>query len=480
MERFSFTLWSALERVSTRESDSPEDRRRHLTLVILAGLCCLASVIWGTTYAVILGACLTTFVTFGFTLAVGSALAIFFLTHRFQLLLWVFFVMILWNPIAMQWSLGGFTASRGLMLWSLLAPVCALMFQTIRHAIFWFVAYLGLIGLSLAFDSYVSSWAVSVSSTTALVFLGMNIVGPSVTVFCSMLYFVNAFRKEQARSEQLVLSLTDANRHLEQTLQELSATQAELVHSEKMAALGTLVGGVAHEMNNPLGAVTSAGDIVGRCVARIVEAIETTISVQAMRADRRFQQAVELMREHHALMLRGCERIASIVRSLRNFARLDQADFKKVDLHEGLDDTLLLLDHQLRDKAEVIRQYGDLPAIPCYPNQLNQVFMHLLANAGQGIRESGTITIRTQMADGQVRIQIIDTGVGIPSDELDRIFEPRFSKQGARVKAGLGLFTSYNIVKQHRGTIAVESEVGEGTTVTVVIPIDLQSSMRAG
>jgi guanylate cyclase len=149
---FVTKLWSRLERVSTLTDDNLEARRRKVTLVVMTGICFVASIIWGTLYLAILGPTLTALITYGFTLVVGGALIAFFASKRFGLLLYPFFTMILWNPIAMQWSLGGFAASGGLMTWSLMAPVCALMFQTVRQAAWWFIAFLALLAVSLYFD----------------------------------------------------------------------------------------------------------------------------------------------------------------------------------------------------------------------------------------------------------------------------------------------------------------------------------------
>ncbi len=201
------TVWNFLERNCTSDADSVDQRRHKVTLVVLTAICVIASVIWGTLYYAVLGPTITVPITFGFTLVVGAALLVFFLAKNFALLLYPFIFMILWNPIAMQWSLGGFAASGVLMTWSLLAPFCALMFQGIRAAVWWFVAYLGLLAVSLLFDGQITQWAVPVSHTTSMLFFGMNIIGPSLAIFLSMMYFVHAFQREHDRSEKLLLNI---------------------------------------------------------------------------------------------------------------------------------------------------------------------------------------------------------------------------------------------------------------------------------
>lgn len=199
-----------LERVCTSEADPVEQRRHKVTLVVLSGICVIASVVWAMLYYALLGPTITVLITFGFTVVVGTALINFFLTKNFALLLYPFFLMILWNPIAMQWSLGGFAASGVLMSWSLLAPFCALMFQGIRAALWWFMAYLGLLVVSLLFDGWTAQWAAPISHTTSMLFFGMNIIGPSVAIFLSMMYFVHAFQREHDRSEKLLLNILPA------------------------------------------------------------------------------------------------------------------------------------------------------------------------------------------------------------------------------------------------------------------------------
>jgi signal transduction histidine kinase len=175
-------------------------------------------------------------------------------------------------------------------------------------------------------------------------------------------------------------------------------------------------------------------------------------------------------------MLTAGERITRIVKTLRNFARLDESDVQEADLHEGLDSTLTLLQHELRDRISVIREYGEISLIRCYPNELNQVFMNLLVNAVQAIEGEGTIGIETFVDGEQVGVSISDTGAGIPEDDVDRIFDPGFTTKGVGVGTGLGLSISYNIVQKHKGEIQVKSEEGKGSTFTVRIPRALEKS----
>lgn len=207
MKNSLLSLSHYFENACTLETDSAEERRSKITLAVITSLCSVASIIWGTLYYLIFGPIITTFITYGFTIVVGTALLIFFMTKRYNLLLYVFFFMILWNPIAMQWTLGGFAASGVLMTWSLLAPFCSLMFQNIRKATGWFSAYMVLLFISLYFDNYFSQWAHPISHKISMLFFGINIIGPSLVVFFAMMYYVNAFQKEHERSEKLLLNI---------------------------------------------------------------------------------------------------------------------------------------------------------------------------------------------------------------------------------------------------------------------------------
>ena len=280
-------------------------------------------------------------------------------------------------------------------------------------------------------------------------------------------------RNLNAELEQRVRERTA---ELEATLRQLQETQNQLILREKMASLGNLVAGVAHEINNPTGAVRSASDVSNRCLDRLEEVITQGDSTGSIVGNLRFQTAIKLLRENVQITVEGSERIAEIVRSLRIFARLDKSELDKADIHEGLESTLTLLHHELKHKVEVIREYGKIPRIYCYAQELNQVFMNVLANAIQAIENKGTIRIKTSADRKNVYVEIADTGKGIPPDKLARIFDPGFTTKGVGVGTGLGLSISHNIIQKHDGEIRVKSELGKGTTFTAVLPNDLDKS----
>jgi two-component system, NtrC family, sensor kinase len=228
-----------------------------------------------------------------------------------------------------------------------------------------------------------------------------------------------------------------------------------------MAMLGQFVAGIAHEVNTPLGTLIANDDTVKRCLEQI--------EVKDDKGNKYRVTAMELLKINQM----ASERIMEIVRNLRNFARLDESDLKQVDLHEGIDSTLLLIRSSIKPEIRIIKQYGDIPPIQCFPGLLNQVFMNLLINASHSIDERGTITIETRYKPGeqQVEIAIHDTGKGIAPENLTKIFDPGFTTKGVGVGTGLGLALCYKIMEKHRGRVLVDSVVGEGTTMTVVLPV---------
>ena len=186
-------------------------------------------------------------------------------------------------------------------------------------------------------------------------------------------------------------------------------------------------------------------------------------------------KSFKILEDNNNVTTTASARIAKIVKSLRAFARLDEAEFLKTNIHDGLDSTLMLIDHELEGRITVIKQYGDIPDIGCYPNELNQVFMNVLMNAVQAIEQDGQIVINTSLKNDKVIVKISDNGIGIPQDAMDKIFNPGFTGKGVGVGTGLGLSITYNIIQKHHGEVQVESEVGKGTTFFIILGTDLKT-----
>jgi signal transduction histidine kinase len=250
---------------------------------------------------------------------------------------------------------------------------------------------------------------------------------------------------------------------------ELQETQLQLIQSEKMAALGQLVAGVAHELNTPMGAIHSNNQSAKKALERLIADLDGRDGAGGLS-----EQAATLARllDMNVVNDAASRRIIEIVTNLRRFARLDEAEWKAADLRAGIDETLALVEHQTRGRIEVIRTYAQIPLVQCYPGQLNQVFMNLIVNAIQAIEGEGRIEVECSRDGDAVVVRVRDNGHGIPTESLPRIFDPGFTTKGVGVGTGLGLSIAYRIVSNHGGTLRVRSEVGKGSDFIVEIPID--------
>ncbi len=282
-------------------------------------------------------------------------------------------------------------------------------------------------------------------------------------------------RKSRDELENRVAERTAA---LEETNRDLRETQAYLVQSEKMAALGTLVAGVAHEINTPVGAISSMHNTLLRAIDKLKQIFDAEIE-GGIAEHRKLTATFKVAEDANRVIASGSERVNGIVKRLKSFARLDEAELKTADVHAGIEDTLVLIHHEIKHHINLIKEYGQLTPIACYPGKLNQVLLNLLVNAKQAVGEQGTITIKTRQHDGHVYISITDDGVGIAAENLSRIFDPGFTTKGVGVGTGLGLSIVYRIVHEdHHGDIQVESEKGVGTTFTVIIPDNLDEILE--
>ena len=271
---------------------------------------------------------------------------------------------------------------------------------------------------------------------------------------------------------------------LEQAYEKLKNTQATIVHQEKMASIGQLAAGVAHEINNPTGFVRSNLSTLDKYVGRLTEflkaqaktielipensnTLELSKKKKKLKIDYICDDADDLIKES----IEGADRIKSIVENLKGFSRVDQAEKQVADINECLESTLNIVWNELKYVAKVEKSYGDIQPIECFPQELNQVFMNLLVNAAHSIEKEGTISIKTWKDDEFVYVSVSDTGCGISPEHLNRIFEPFFTTKDVGKGTGLGLSIVYDIItKKHKGDINVKSEPGKGTTFTVKLP----------
>ena len=286
------------------------------------------------------------------------------------------------------------------------------------------------------------------------------------------------------RTAQLAEANTELERdrhELEVLLSKIDEAQQQLLQSEKMAAIGQLAAGVAHEINNPVGFVNSNLGTLKTYIERLLklvsayESVEAGGSREALEAAKRTAD-IEFLREDLPSLIvesrDGLGRVTKIVQDLKDFSRVDQAEYQLADLNAALESTLNVVWNELKYKAEVVRELGDIPEVHCVPAQINQVFMNLLVNAAQAIPTMGRITIRSGCENDYVWFEIADTGTGMPEEVRKRIFEPFFTTKPVGKGTGLGLSISYDIiVKKHGGRFDVTSEQGKGTCFRLWLPL---------
>src|SRR3989338_2432324 len=289
---------------------------------------------------------------------------------------------------------------------------------------------------------------------------------------------VNLERKVRERT----FALEEANQELQKAYKELQNAQAQLVQSEKMASLGQLVAGIAHEVNNPVSFIYGNMDHLAEYINDIKKVLAGFMDLKSLSLEEK-QQIDNLVQETDLDFLlkdldkliksckNGAERTKDIVSALRSFSRLDEAALKDADIHEGIDSTLEILTHNYKNRITVHKEYGNIPKVRCYASQLNQVFMNLLANASQAIENSGDVWIKTQKKGENVLISIRDTGKGISEENMKKLFTPFFTTKPIGQGAGLGLSISYGIIEKHNGLIWAESKVGAGTTFNIELPL---------
>lgn len=307
----------------------------------------------------------------------------------------------------------------------------------------------------------------------------MDVLGFSVDRALERRELMLTTRSYRADLERQNLELASSKAQLERL-------QAQIVHSEKMAGLGQLAAGVAHELNNPAGFIYGNMDLIRGYLGRLELMLSIYERVNLPAADAAelaitkleigYDKLLPDLRSMIADCVEGAERIRDVVKNLRLFSRLDDGEFKRIDLHENIDSTIRLLSgYYGSGRIRLVREYGELPLVNCYAGQLNQVWTNLLVNAAQAIKNTGEVKISSRVAGTAAVITISDTGGGIDPVHLRKIFDPFFTTKPVGEGTGLGLSISYGIIEKHGGTIKAESVPGAGTTFRVSIPIDHQT-----
>jgi two-component system NtrC family sensor kinase len=276
------------------------------------------------------------------------------------------------------------------------------------------------------------------------------------------------------------------NEELIRGKQQLQRLQAQIVQNEKMASIGQLAAGIAHELNNPVGFLYGNLDLLESCVNDLTKVVrfydsarltpEDAAAAEGLKKQVGYERTVADLDSIIADCREGAERVRDIVQNLRTFSRLDEAELKRTDIHEGLDSTIRILSRYFSvGNIQLVRDYGDLPLVEAFSAKLNQVWMNLFANAAQAIgTTNGTVTIKTWSEEERVFVSVSDTGCGIDPTELGRIFDPFFTTKSVGDGTGLGLSISFGIIEDHGGAIRVDSVPGSGTTFTVELPHRLQ------
>ncbi|MCX8026285.1 MAG: ATP-binding protein [Thermodesulfovibrionales bacterium] len=285
--------------------------------------------------------------------------------------------------------------------------------------------------------------------------------------------------------------LQSKNRELETAYSELKKAQAQILQREKMASIGQIAAGVAHEINNPMGFITSNLSSLGKYTAKLIDFINEqhkTLEMLASKCDKdmavnsldKIKQLsqklkIDFIKEDISNLIKesldGAERVTKIVQNLKSFARIDEVEWKLANINDCIDNAIKIIWNEIKYKITLKCDYGDIPNIYCNPGELNQVFLNMILNACQAIETKGEIEVKTWAEDRDVFVSIKDTGCGMPEDIINRIFEPFFTTKDVGKGTGLGLSISYDIIKKHDGDITVDSKLGQGTKFTIRLPI---------
>ncbi len=298
------------------------------------------------------------------------------------------------------------------------------------------------------------------------------------------------------RTQQIQAALADAEERLQKTID----SQSQVIHTTKLASLGQMVAGVAHEMNTPLGFIKSNAEVVRellgehrQMLARWMHVLERLLGADLARpgAAEGVKRVLTVIRTEHAASAQldeaeglltdahdGLVQLATLVRNLKGFARVDRDGMDELDLNESVESALTIANHQLRDRITVERQLGVVPKVRAMPSQINQVVLNLVTNAAQAMGDQGTLTILTRRNGDRVELVVSDTGCGIPPSVLPKIFDPFFTTKPVGEGTGLGLAIVHKIVTAHGGNVLVDSEVGQGTRFTVSLPVDHSALKR--
>ncbi len=439
--------------------DSNEERIKKSFLVFLAIFMSGGGILWGS-ISIFNGLIFQSIIPYGYVVISIINLIYFRYSKNFKVVRFIQVFISLVLPFLFQWSLGGFFPSGLIMLWAILALIASLSFVEIKTAYVWLGLFIAGTLLSAYFDEYFFNMKPGILKDQSLLFVVLN-----VTVICSIVfglvhYYVVRNKAVRAELERTSNEMKRLNRKLaenlkekREALKELRKTQSQLVEAEKMASLGVLSAGVGHEINNPLNFIR--GGVTG-LTHHLTKYEEHDDSIES----------------YLELINKGVDRATGIVRSLSHFSRTGTNMNERCDIHEIIDNCLVILQNKLKNRIEVIKDFtGESTKRLGNDGRLHQVFLNILSNAEQAITDTGIITIQTSVNNEQILVNISDTGYGIDDKTISRIMDPFFTTKPPGEGTGLGLSIAYTIIEEHGGKIKVSSEIGKGTIFELMLPV---------
>lgn len=363
--------------------------------------------------------------------------------------------------------------------WLVLIPITCVMFlkRWAKLALWVNITFLAVVVTLWRFGIYYNKQFTNEQEMFLSVIYSMGLV---LIVY----WFGTAFDRHRYETVLKLMRVKESKDELTKAMDELKQAKSQLVQTEKLAAIGELTAGIAHEINNPINFVKGN---VGPLKSNLMQLRNVTFKMQeeidrvgdatSIETIKKYKEEIEYqyLAEETYMLLNGIEeganRTAEIVKGLRNFSRLDESEMKMANINECLDSTLILLNNKLKKQHIALeKKYEELPSIMCYPGQLNQVFMNIIGNAIHAIQEKGKITLVTHADKDNIHISIADTGEGMSEEIKEKIFQPFFTTKAVGEGTGLGLSITYGIIKKHNGSIEVQSELGKGTTFNIIIP----------
>ncbi len=293
-------------------------------------------------------------------------------------------------------------------------------------------------------------------------------IGYIGTALMAIFFFVALVNYQFDKFHELNLIL---EHKVDERTRHLKDTQSQLIQSEKMASLGHLVAGVSHEMNSPVGAISSTQNTLESATEKLKQTLENEHGIKTSES-KNVSRIMNVISDVIGVLKMSSERISEIIKRLKIFAQLDQAELQSVDFNECISNTLSMFKFHLKPEIKINQEFAELPAVICYPAKINQLCFQLLKNANTAIETSGEIVLSTEISGEEIRFSVTDNGRGIPSEDINKIFNPGYTAWDLNVGTGLGLAICYQVAQDHKGKIEVESEVGKGSKFSFFFPFD--------